>query len=322
MHLFTEVEIPNYPFKINYKDKLFFIGSCFVENIGNYLYSLNLPVVVNPFGVVYNPSSIVKQFEILFSNKTFTEKDLQKKENGHYYNYNFHSSFSGYDAKEIINKINNSIKNARNSLINCKYFFFTFGTAWIYILKENNEVVSNCHKIPSYCFERKRLEINDITKQFSLLLDKIKKLNKEAKFVFTISPIRHIKDGAIENMLSKSILKVAIHKIIENNKDCFYFPAFEIMYDELRDYRFYEKDLIHLNDISKEIILKKFKEAFYDKKNLNVINKLEKLYKSVNHKPFFPDSPEYKDFIKKLNEKIEHTEKEIGIELNSFKKQI
>ncbi len=322
MRLFTEVDIPEYPFKINYKDALFFAGSCFVENIGGYLEALNLPVIVNPFGIVYNPESIAHQMEMILQGKRYTEKDLIQKDNGLWFHYDFHGSFSELNAAEVLQTMNSSLEAAQKALKKARYFFFTFGTAWIYLLRENGQTVSNCHKMPATLFERKRLEVEEITSRFTQIIQQIKRINPEARFIFTISPVRHMKDGAIENMLSKAVLKVAVHHLIASRPDCYYFPAFEIMYDELRDYRFYEKDLIHLNDTAKEIILEKFLSAFYNSESRTVIDKLKKINKSVLHRPLFLDSPEHQAFLEKLETSITNLEKETGLSLEKFRQKI
>jgi hypothetical protein len=305
----TEVNIPLYDFKISHHDKIFLIGSCFVENIGQKLNRYLFDNCLNPFGIVYNPASIKTQLEIILSGKLYTEDDLYT--NGEiYFSFDHHGEFSSISLQKTISKINSSIREASEYLKYSKYFFFTFGTAWIYRYKPTGQIVSNCHKVPASEFTRERLTTTEITSSFLEILSKIKKVNPSAKFIFTISPIRHWKDGAIENNLSKSILNVAIHNIINSMGNSYYFPSFEIVYDELRDYRFYERDMIHLNNVAIDFIWEKFSSAFFDQHTAEIIGKIEKIKKAIEHKPLFPESNTHKKFIESLYKKIEALKKE------------
>lgn len=305
----TEVDIPSYGFKISHADKIFLTGSCFVENIGNKLDRYLFDICLNPFGIVYNPASIVSQLETVLSGKIYTEKDLQKH-NELFFSFDHHGDFSDVSAQKSLEKINTRLEKAGQYLKSADYFFFTFGTAWIYRHNQTGKIVANCHKLPASEFTRERLSPEEITSSFTNIISQIKQINPTTKFIFTVSPVRHWKDGAIENNLSKSILTVAIHEIIKNAKDTFYFPSFEIVYDELRDYRFYARDMIHLNDTAVDFIWEKFTDAFFDDATLKLVNRIEKIRKDLEHRPLFPGTESHNKFIAATQRKIKKLKNE------------
>ena len=305
----TEVDIPSYGFKISHTDKIFLTGSCFIENIGNKLDHYLFDICLNPFGIVYNPASIVYQLEIILSGKTYSEKDLHKQ-NELFFSFDHHGDFSDISAQKSLERINTHLKKARLYLKSADYFFFTFGTAWIYKHNKTGKVVANCHKLPASEFTRERLSPEEITSSFTNIISQIKRINPTAKFIFTVSPVRHWKDGAIENNLSKSILNVAIHEIIKYVKDCYYFPSFEVVYDELRDYRFYARDMIHLSDPAIDFIWEKFSSIFFDNATFTLINRIGKIRKDLEHRPLFPGTESHKKFIAATQRKINNLKKE------------
>ena len=282
------------------------MGSCFTENVGTRMSILKYDVDINPFGILYNPVSVANGLRILLENKIFQPEDLVEHK-GLWHSFFHHGRFSGTNIKETLSKINTRINHSATHLKNTNFLFLTFGTSWIYEYKKTGEIVSNCHKIPAQEFKRFRLTPGEIIEEYRKLLPKIWEINPEIKVVFTVSPIRHWKDGAIENQLSKATLLLAIERIIQGfgNKKCAYFPAYEIVMDELRDYRFYAEDMIHISEVAINHIWSIFEQNLIEEKSRKIAKQVEKINKALNHKPFNPFSKEYIDF---LEHTLKHTE--------------
>ncbi len=299
----TIIEPLTLDFKISYLSNIMFLGSCFTENIGFELKKSKFNIDINPFGILYNPLSIKNTLDFLIEKQLFSEKDIfyfNERWNSFYH----HSKFSNPNKEEMIQTINDRIKSSSKFLKKTDVLFVTFGTSYVYEYITSEKIVSNCHKIPSKKFKRRLLNIQEITDAYSEIIKRINKINKNLKFVFTISPIRHIKDGLAENNLSKSILRLAIENIINNNLNCYYFPSYEIMIDDLRDYRFYEQDLLHPNKTAIEYILNYFKNTFFSNNTFSIYNKIMQVNKAIKHKAFNPKSEEYSNFLDKQIEKI------------------
>lgn len=292
----TTFEIKGYSPKLNYKSKSLFIGSCFTENIGNYLNELKLPVYINPTGIIYNPISICSSINYLSQGKLFEEKDLDFY-NELYFSFDHHSRFSNHDKKICLENINKELCVASRFLDKTEFLFITLGSSYIYTHKERNKIIANCHKLPSIIFTKSLLNTTAIVYEFERTLFLLKKINPDIRIVFTVSPVRHWRDGAIENQRSKSVLISSIHEIIENNKNCFYFPAYELMMDDLRDYRFYAEDMIHPNSTAIEYIREKFIETFIDDESKDIMKSVMKLRRALEHRPFEKNSISYKKFM-------------------------
>ena len=247
----TIVEIPKFKWRTGYSKKSVFIGSCFTENIGSKMSELKYNVDINPFGILYNPASVENALLLLLANKRFEKHELILHD-GLWHSFSHHGKFSSDDFNDALKIINDRIEFSSNFLKNANFLFITYGTAWIYSYKKTDQVVSNCHKIPASEFTRSKLTIDEIVEQTSMALLKLWNFNPDIKVVFTVSPIRHWKDGAIENQRSKATLLLAIEKIIDEcgYERCEYFPSYEIAMDELRDYRFYDEDMIHLSNVA------------------------------------------------------------------------
>ncbi len=295
----TEVETVKFAWQTGYLHKNMFMGSCFTENIGERMESLKFPSDINPFGILYNPVSIAKGLRFLIQNKKFDETELIYN-NGLWHSFFHHSRFSSPEKEEALAKINDRIAFSSQFLKNASFLFITFGTAWVYEYLQSGKIVSNCHKIPDREFRRFRLKSEEIAEEYRILLGELWKFNPDLKIVFTVSPIRHRKDGMVENQLSKAILLLAVDSVIsEFGKDkCNYFPAYEIVMDELRDYRFYDEDMIHLSKPAVNHIWEKFQSSLIDKESLKVSEKVKNIINAVNHKPFNKFTNEYSAFIK------------------------
>ncbi len=301
----TEVIIQDTPKDIEYNDYLMFIGSCFSNNIGNKFINNRFNCIINPNGVVYNPESVALVINSIINNKKTNINDLHYI-NDNWVSFSHHSTFSNPDKKECLNKINENTETAHNHLKKCKYIFITFGTSWVYKLIENNQIVANCHKYPENNFKRYLLNINKITESYNKLIKKLTLFNKNIKIVFTVSPIRHWKDGAHNNQISKSTLILSIYNICKNNPNCSYFPSYEIMNDDLRDYRFYNDDMLHPNSMAVEYIWNKIKETYLHKNSIEYIKEISKIIKFLNHKPINKNNKNYLLSINKTLKKIEY----------------
>ena len=233
MKFFTEVEIPDCPWKIDYQSGVMMMGSCFTENIGQKLADLKFNIDLNPFGILYNPVSLANSLRRLMQPRQFIASDLFFDQ-GSWNSFSHHSRFSGSDRDQVLNTINRQLEQSSLFLKSTRLLVITFGTAWVYEWIQNGQVVANCHKIPAKEFRRYRLTIDEIAKEYNELHTELLKFNPNIKMVFTVSPIRHWKDGAIENQLSKATLLLSINQLIKRpGKDlCYYFPSYEILMDQ------------------------------------------------------------------------------------------
>lgn len=307
----TAVDVPESKYKLDYETRSLWIGSCFTENIGSRLSTLKFPALINPFGVLYNPVSVSNSLNILMKRQLFMERDLYFA-NGLWNSFAHHSEFSDPNPETCLQKINEGIIRANEFLKNSRFLFITFGTARVYQLKATDTTVSNCHKLPHSNFRRKLLEVEDIVNLYSTLLDKLTKFNPQLKVVFTVSPVRHWKDGADGNQVSKSTLILAISKIVELSGNATYFPAYELVMDELRDYRFYTSDMLHVNNQGVDYIWEKFMDTFISPAALPLIKKIRSINHGIGHRPFNPDTKDYRLFLSKLLDQISEVEKIIG----------
>jgi len=295
----TIVEIPKFSWETGYSKKNIFMGSCFTENVGNRMLNNKYDVDINPFGILYNPISVANGIQILLDNKEFTNSDLIQH-GGLWHSFSHHGRFSSSDENQTLESINKQLKFSSEYLKNADFLFITFGTAWIFKFKSTGEVVSNCHKIPANQFERVRLSVDEIVELYQKLLNDIWKVNPSLKIIFTVSPIRHWKDGAVENQRSKATLLLAIEQIIENAKGaCNYFPSYEIVMDELRDYRFYADDMLHISDFTIDHIWGKFENAFISDESQRISKEVLKIKAALNHRPFNKFTKEHLAFLKK-----------------------
>ncbi len=305
MRYFKEVEIPEFPGKMEYSSGSVMLGSCFTGEIGEILRQLKFRVDINPFGILYNPVSIANSLKILLEKRFFTPDDLFFKE-GRWFSFAHHSRFASEKRGQALEIINGRIQSGSENIRTADYLFLTFGTSWVYELKATGQVVTNCHKVPASEFNRYRLPVEEIFEVYSELLEEIWLVNPRVQVVFTVSPIRHWKDGAIENQISKATLIVAITRILEHftNQQCHYFPSYEIVMDELRDYRFYATDMIHLSEVAVNHIWEKFEEALVAEESQMIAKEVRSIQKAMMHRPMAVHSPEYENFVTERLKKI------------------
>ena len=308
MEFFLPFQIPSFPFKISYSDKILFIGSCFSEEIGNSLIDLKFDVLQNPNGILYDPISISDALFSYIENKPFAEENLFEL-NGLWHSWKHHSVFSGINKKDVLEKINNSQSRANVFLKETKFLFITFGTAFNYVLKRNLKNVANCHKAPAGIFEKTLLPLEEITADLLRAITALKIFNPDLKIILTVSPVKHVRDGVVENNRSKARLIEAAHLITEEKQNVFYFPAYELVNDVLRDYRFYKNDLVHPNETAINFVFQKFSESFFDSSTKEFKKEIEKILAAVRHKPFFKDSEVHQKFIASQIHNIKRIEK-------------
>lgn len=295
----TKVDIQPSVHKIGYTSKIMTFGSCFSENIGSKLQNACFDTDVNPYGVLFNPASIAESIQLLLDKKVFTTDDLFKH-NSLWGSFMHSTQFSDSNSEGCLTKINTRLTAASDNIQKTDYLLLTFGTAWIYKLSESGKVVANCHKVPSEKFLRERLSTEVIVEMYNSIILELKKTNPELKIVFTVSPVRHWKDGPTENTISKGILLQAIQEITKAHKNTYYFPAYEIVMDELRDYRYYATDMLHPSEVAVDYIFNAFSNAFFDKNTIQCMNEINQYKNGLSHRPIHTDTIEYEKFTKHL----------------------
>jgi hypothetical protein len=301
----TLVDIKPFPFGLDYNTPSLFIGSCFTENIGSKMRERKFSVLVNPFGVVYNPLSALLVLNRIIDGKPYSETDLSFH-NNLWLSLDHHTSFSNTDKNQCLSDINVSLEKSHAFWKNTQCLAITFGTARTYYQNKTNLPVANCHKIPAKEFTNKLLTVNEILSTWTDRLKKIIADKPNIKIIFTVSPVRHWKDGAIGNQVSKSTLILAIKQLTDTfPNNAFYFPAYEIMMDDLRDYRYYADDMLHPTPLAVNYIWDKFKLSLIHSTAQKQSQEIEKIIQAINHKPFNPNTLEHKKFIENTLGKIE-----------------
>jgi hypothetical protein len=321
MNFFTKVDLPSSDLQINYKSKLAFFGSCFADNISAQFASRKFSVLANPFGTVYNPLSAAMQIKAIANGKIFGEKDVFQDAQGLWLCWNAHGSLSGKSREESIDKLNAATHEAREFLQDADVVFVTLGTAFVYFLKESGIAVSNCHRQDPNMFIRKMISVDHAAEALKSImrdLQKIKSKNREQHIVFTVSPLRHLSDGAHANTLSKATLQLAVEKVIQEiASPVEYFPSYEIVMDELRDYRFYDSDMVHLSKTAEEYIFERMEETYCNEKTRENIRQIERFLKMSNHRIQDADSPATAAFLQKLQAEAARLESQIeGLHLD------
>ena len=309
MNLQTHIPFSKYiKSLIDYNSKITLLGSCFSDNIGKKLSYHKFQSVLNPFGILFHPKAIESVIKNAISKKEYTEEDLFFL-NGCWHCFEAHSKLSSSSKEQVLVELNKASASMNTALKSSTHIIITLGTSWIYRFLESGQIVANCHKVPQHKFKKELLSVTEINKSLSSIISLIREVNPDINFIFTVSPVRHLKDGFIENQLSKSHLISALHQIIKIHENTFYFPSYEIMMDELRDYRFYKEDMIHPNQIAINYIWEKFYENWFSDEALDLKNQVLKIQRGLEHKPFNPNSNEHRKFLASLQEKIETLKK-------------
>jgi len=297
MRFRTEISLTPLAEGIDHSAKIFALGSCFAERISERLTRAKFRVSSNPFGVLFNPLSIAKSIERLATKCEFLARDLHSGGEG-YYTFDAHSSLNGNSEAEALERLNEAVSQGTKSLNEADWVILTFGTAWVY--ERNGTVVANCHKQPAKEFERRRLSVEEIVKQYTSLFDGI--LHGK-KIILTVSPVRHLGDGLQENSVSKAILRLAVEQLCEQYENVHYFPSYEIVMDDLRDYRYYDEDLAHPSKMAVEYVWEQFRNYALTDKARELLLKIEQIVSAAEHRPFNPTSEEHRAFCRKMLEK-------------------
>jgi len=299
MKLQTQINIPGQEPKIGYDSKLVLLGSCFSENMGAKLSYFKFQHLQNPFGILFHPFAIEKLIQKAVNQYVYTEEDLVFH-NEQWHCFDAHSRLSSSHKKDLLQQLNDSLKQTFDWLKEASHVIFTYGTSWIYQYKSTGNYVANCHKIPQREFDKKLISADEIQESIQNTLQLLQQINPSIHCIFTISPVRHLKDGFIENQQSKAALITAVHQSISSVKQSAYFPSYELMMDELRDYRFYDLDMLHPNTLASDYIWQRFVKTWVDSSALPVMKKVESLQRNLEHKSFNPRSEAHQKFLAKL----------------------
>ena len=312
MKLQTTITLQPEANPIDYTSKVLLLGSCFTENIGGRLDYFKFQNLQNPFGIIFNPVSIANLVDRALNDRLFTNDDVFEQD-GIWHCFEVHSLVFHTQQLPYVELLNAKLLTLKNYLLEASHLVLTFGTSWVYRVKATSKVVANCHKVPASQFARTVLEPAKISEALEGILKSVQKVNPEVILIGTVSPVRHLKDGFVENMRSKSHLIAGVHAIVEKQNGCFYFPAYELMMDELRDYRFYTADLLHPNETAIEIIWERFRRVWISSETLALQKEIDGIQKGLQHRPFHPDSSKHREFkeelglrIKTLQDRVPH----------------
>jgi len=304
MQFRTKIPILKSNNPIDYNAKIVSLGSCFAVNMSEKLDYFKFENTCNPFGILFHPLAIEKLIDFAVSGKQFSEKDIFFH-NERWHCFDAHSDLSNSNKEELIAQLNAIIISTKQQLQDASHIIITYGTSWVYRNSESDAVVANCHKVSQKQFSKEILSIEAIEKSVQNTLDLIQKINPNVNFIFTISPVRHLKDGFVENQLSKAHLITAIQQTINDKKQTInYFPSYELMMDELRDYRFYAEDMIHPNSVAIDYIWQRFSETTISQENHSIMKEVEMIQKGLAHRPFNANSENYQQFLSTLNDKM------------------
>lgn len=304
MNFTTKIPITQNANPIDYNSKIVSFGSCFAENMGDKLLYYKFQTQVNPFGIIFNPFSIEKLIERVVLQRYFTKDDIFFF-NERWHCYEVHSELSDTDVEVVLSKLNRILSDTQKQLQQATHIIITYGTSWVYRHIETNAIVANCHKVPQKQFSKELLSIDSIQKSIQNTVSLIATLNPKCNFIFTVSPVRHLKDGFVENQVSKAHLIAAIYATTNTKQQTLnYFPSYEIMMDELRDYRFYADDMIHPSPMAIDYIWERFAATQIDASAITTMELVQTIQKGLAHRPFNPNSKSHQKFEANLKEKI------------------
>ena len=303
MKFSTKIIIPKSDAPINHHSKVLLLGSCFTENMGSKFDFFKFQNLTNPFGIVFNPVSIENLVFRALTNDEFTEKDIFFHD-GLWKCFSVHSDFNNCNKEDFLIQLNITLKQIKHNLLSTTHLILTLGTAWVYRTITDQNIVANCHKAPQNQFNKELLSIDIIERSLQNVMDLVLKYNPSCNFIFTISPVRHIKDGFIENNVSKAHLISAVYQLKCENKN--YFPSYEILMDELRDYRFYADDLLHPSKMAVDFIWQRFIETYFTDETIALCNEVEAIQKALLHRPLNSNSENHLKFLLHLKEKIKN----------------
>lgn len=289
------------------------MGSCFAEVIGNRLSDNKISTSVNPFGTIFNPLSMAKLIRQSIENQE-PDENLYVQTQGVWFHYDFHSSIWGNEREELTGRLTQKMQEAKEWVQKAEFLIFTFGTAFVYRHLETHQIVANCHKMPGSLFRKELLSIETIFNDFKKLFQQINNQQSTPDIILTVSPVRHTKDTLQLNAVSKSILRVACHELCETRSDFHYFPAYELLLDDLRDYRFYKSDLIHPSEMAEEYIFQKFSETYFDDSLKQFVREWQKIKQEMAHRPQQPNTAAHQAFLENLLRKLRKISERVNVE--------
>jgi len=286
-----------------YQDQLLLMGSCFAEEMGEKLQQHLFPALVNPHGILYNPISITQAVHSYLDDKKYTEADLFMH-NDLWHSWDHHSRFSALTPAAVLDNINNAQEAAAACLNKARWLVITLGSAHAYVLKETSQLVANCHKVPMSAFYKKLLTVDEIITALDNMMHRLFFRNRDINILFTVSPVRYARDGVVENNLSKAILLQVVHQLVNKFDRLFYFPAYELVIDDLRDYRFYKDDLVHPNETAVNYVWEHFVNSCVHPNSQQLLRSIQDLNRARQHKPFNPESPQHRQFLRTYARKV------------------
>lgn len=304
MNFTTKVPITKSDNPINYDSRIVSLGSCFAENIGGKFQYFKFRVNTNPFGIIFNPVSIESLISRVVNKQKFTEEDIFFH-NDLWHCFEVHSELSHSDKTIFLDRLNQILSDFHLQIFKSTHFQITYGTSWVYRNKASGKIVANCHKVPQNQFDKEILSPEIIEKAIRNTIDLIRKINPDCTFIFTVSPVRHLKDGFVENQRSKAHLISALHNFVTLSlSKCNYFPSYEIMMDELRDYRFYAEDMLHPSQTAIDYIWEQFSKNYISEENFATMEEVCSIQKGLAHRPFNPNTVDHQRFLNTLKNKI------------------
>ncbi|MFC5048538.1 GSCFA domain-containing protein [Aquimarina hainanensis] len=302
MNLQTKIQLQPQEHKIDYTSEVVLLGSCFAENIGSKFSYYKFKSLINPFGILFHPKAIETFLWMATQEEQYTESDLFQY-NELWHCFDAHSKLSTANKEELLALLNDTLVTTRARLKTATHVFITLGTAWVYRLQALDMIVANCHKIPQKEFRKELLSVDEISQCIQNSIHLIRSLNNKITVTFTVSPVRHSKDGFVENSRSKSHLLTGLHQVLDNDPGIGYFPAYEIVMDELRDYRFYEMDMLHPNELAINYIWERFSYVWLSENIQQTMKRVEEIQRGMSHRAFNPDSEQHLRFLERLEEK-------------------
>ena len=310
MNLQTNIKFEKQPHhQIDYTSSLMLLGSCFSENIGSKLTYHKFQSEVNPFGILFHPVAIENLITRSINEDFYSEEELVHQ-NEIYSCFDAHSKLNDLSKEQLLQNVNTHLSETLDQVKSASHIIITLGTAWVYRHIATDKIVANCHKIPQKQFLKELLSVEDIVASLDSIIALVRSVNPKVNFIFTVSPVRHLKDGFVENNRSKAHLLSAIHQVVEPRKQLFYFPSYEIMMDELRDYRFYNQDMIHPNDLAIDYIWETFKTIWLAEDAVEISEKIASIQTKKAHRPFNPNSEAHQKFLANLQLEIGQIQKE------------
>lgn len=309
--------------RMSLEDKVLTIGSCFSDAIGGQLARNKIATFVNPFGTVYNPHSIHKSILYAAENRAPGPESVLSFD-GLFFHYDFHSRFVAPNKSQLLQTLRAQIESTHSFLKDAQWLILTYGTSWLYQLTDSQEIVANCHKQPQKLFQKSLMSQKSILASFDTMYQAVLKINPGIRIVLTVSPVRHIKDTLELNSVSKSVLRIACHSLAETFENVEYFPSYEIMLDDLRDYRFYNADMIHPSPVAEEYIWDKFVDRYFDDRLINFLRQWKEIKSAIDHRPFQPSSKAHQTFLKKTLAKLQELKSVVNVdkEIELLKSQI